>query len=422
MQSQALFLALVVLPLTACVTGGASSSGVVASGTPASANGSSSATVAPLEKFGIVAPARYDAISLWPEQYSGGFSVLEVLPHGASVQAGDVIAKLDARAIDEELHRNELELKSTEIRHQGVVERNKLDAAAAELALEQSKAGLERAKRSFEGFKKFETAFDKRQDDLSKRYEQANIDDQVDELDQLEKMYKRDDLVDATEDIVVKRSKRQLESTRIGVELSRDRVKYHEDFEKKMTLEQREEALHAQEEGHSRFVKQQELDARARADGELRSADALREQQEHFEKLQRDRKLLEIRAPRSGVLLHGSSKDFRPGRNAPRYERTSSLAPKTEIFLVADPEPGAVTFDVNDTELAQAKNGAQVRVESLVVPSEKSRGTLSIDTYPRSASPSEATYEARVTLDAPLTGVVYGTRAKLVIEGAKVGG
>jgi hypothetical protein len=420
MQSQTSpYLALLLFPLAACVSGGAATS---FGGPTATTTSSASTSSAPLEKHGIVAPVRYDAIVLWPEQYAGGFSVLEVLPHGAAVQAGDVIAKLDARAIDEELQRNGLEVVSSKVRHEGVVERNELDAAAAELALEQSKASLERAKRALEGFKKFELTFDKRQDDLSKRYEQANIDDQVDELDQLDKMYKRDDLVDPTEDIVVKRSKRQLETTRIGVELSRDRAKYHEDFEKKLTLEQREEALHAQEAAHARFEKQQQLDARARGDAQLRSAAALREQQDRFEKLQRDRTLLEIRAPRSGVLLHGSSKDFRPGRNPPRYERTSSLAPKMEVFLVADPEAGAVTVDVNDTELAQAKNGARVAVQSLVDPTEKTLGTLSVDTYPRSASPSEATYEARVILDAPFAGVVYGTRAKLTIESAKVDG
>lgn len=421
------WLSVALIPVCACASTGAGDSREAASqdATSAAAPGAGAAnsgTKAALEKVGIVAPASYAAIALWPEQYAGGFSLTEVAPHGALVNEGDVVAKLDPRSYEEELHRMELETRSAEIRHEGVVERNKLDASAAALSLEQAKASLERAKRAFEGYKKFELEFDKRQEELSKRYEQANIDDQVDELDQLEKMYKADALVDATEDIVIKRSKRQLESTRFGVELSSDRRKYREDFEKKMTFAQREEALRSQEEGFARLVKQQELDAKARADGELRSADSLREQQQKLERLRRDRKLLELRAPRSGVLLHGAAKDFRPGRNPPRYERAGNLATKTEVFLVAEPEPLAVNVDVNDAELAQARTGARVAVQSLVAPGEKVMGTLTVDAYPRSASPSDATYEARVALDAPLSGVVYGSRAKLAIEGGKVDG
>ncbi|MBI5431889.1 MAG: hypothetical protein HZA52_03550 [Planctomycetes bacterium] len=419
---------LALLPLSACASSGASTAdGDVSAqnaSQPAGPAGGASAPApkASLEKVGIVAPANYAAVALWPEQFAGGFSIVEVLPHGATVAEGDVIAKLDPRAYQDERHRMELELRSTEIRHEAVVERNKLDAAAAALAFEQSKASLERAKRSFEGYKKFELEFDKRQEDLSKRYEQANIEDQVDELDQLEKMYKADALVDATEDIVVKRAKRSLDTTKLGTDLSIDRRKYREDFEKKMSFAQREESLRAQEEGHARLEKQQALDAKSRADGELRSADSLNEQRERFAKLSRDGNLLELRAPRAGVLLHGSSKDFRPGRNAPRYERASSLATKTELFLVAEPEPALVTVDISDADLATAKTGARVAVQSLVDPSEKTQGTLSIDTYPRTASPSDATYDARVTLDAPLSGVVYGTRAKLAIEAGKVDG
>jgi len=413
--------ALSLLLCAACQTGAASPS---SSGDPAAPPRAAAAGAAQgaLEKVGIVAPLSYDALVLVPEQYAGGFSVLEVLPHGTLVSEGDVIARLDARAIDQELHRSGLELASAEIRHQGVVERNRLDAAAAALELEQSAAALERARRSLAGFREFELAFDRRADDLAKRNEQASIEDQVDELDQLEKMYKADALVDATEDIVIKRSRRQLETTRQAVDLSRDRARYREEYDRQRDLAQREDALRAQAEAHGRLARTQELDARARADAEVRSADALREQRELCARLQRDRALFELRAPRAGVLLHGASRDFRPGRSPARCEKLGSLAPRTEVFLVADPEPGAVTLDLSDADLAQARSGLRVRVESLGATAVTAEGTLVVETHPLSASASEATYSARVTLDAPLAGVVHGTRARVVPAGGKADG
>src|SRR5262245_16823399 len=64
------------------------------------------------EKFGVLAPLHPQTISLWPEAHGGAFVVLEVLSHGSVVKRGDVIARCETRAIDEELHRSELELAS----------------------------------------------------------------------------------------------------------------------------------------------------------------------------------------------------------------------------------------------------------------------------------------------------------------------
>src|SRR6185436_17081035 len=134
-----------------------------------------------------------------------------------------------------------------------------------------------------------ELAFEQRSQDLSRRYQQANLEDQTDELDQLEKMYKGDELVDATEDIVLKRSRRGLALTKDGNALASERTKHHEEFELVLERERREEELRAQTESVARLERQQELEARARADAERRSAAALAEQKEKFARLQRDR-------------------------------------------------------------------------------------------------------------------------------------
>jgi len=78
-----------------------------------------------------------------------------------------------------------------------------------------------------------------------------------------------------------------------------------------------------------------------------------------------------------------------------------------------------VHLDLNDAELATlhaGASGSRVRVESLANGKAASAGELRVETYPRSASAADVSYEATVVLDDPLTDVVYGTRAKVVAE------
>src|SRR5262245_29301360 len=81
------------------------------------------------EKLGVLAPRDAKPLALWPEAYSGSWVVLEVLPHGSVVKQGDVVARCETRAIEDELHRAELELHSAEIAHQGLLERGQLEKA-----------------------------------------------------------------------------------------------------------------------------------------------------------------------------------------------------------------------------------------------------------------------------------------------------
>lgn len=364
------------------------------------------------EKLGVLAPLGGTAIALWPEAYAGALIVLEVAPQGAAVAAGDVLARLDARALDEELRRAELELGTSTLNHQSTLERNRLEAAGAQAALGRARAGLERARRSLESWKGVELAFEQRSQEISRRYQQANLEDQTDELDQLEKMYKGDELVDATEDIVLKRSRRGLALTKDQNALSSERTKHHEAFELALERERREEELRAQEEAVARLERTQELEARGRADAERRSAAALAEQTEKLARLQRDRAFFELKAPCAGVLLHGGLREYRPGRSPARFERGSALATRSEIFVIAPPTPLGVTYDVSDGERARFAAGTTLEVRALSgTASAAARAEL--DLYPRALSTGESTLEGSALLATPLAGAHYGERVRL---------
>lgn len=382
---------------------------------PPAANPSQPPPAADAKTFGVLAPHGGTAVSLWPETYEGGWLLLEVVPHGTEVAAGDVIARFDTRSIDEQLRRGELELGTAELDHQALQERNRLEAAADEAALARSRAGLERARRALEGWKQVELAFEERQEGVNQSYREANLEDQNDELAQLEQMYSSDELVDATEEIVLKRSRRSLAITETQNALSSERAEHHRQLDVVLQTEQREEEFKAQGQALEQLTRQQALAAGKRADTELRSTAALAEQSEKFARLKRDRALFELRAPSAGLLLHGAERDYRPGMTPPRLERGAGLAPRTDLFVVAPPEPGSVTFDVADTERERFASGKTLAVHALAG-AEQTTAQIELEGYPRTLSASETQLRGSAVLTAPLPGARYGERVRLELE------
>lgn len=389
----------------------ASSSGAAAGSGAKPASG-------PAERTGVFAPSEPAAVSLWFEAYAGETLVLEAMPQGSVVKEGDVLAKLETKSIDDQLHQAELESASAAVRHQGVVERNKIDDDAAAAALEQARAALERAKRTLEGWTAKEIPFARRGDDLGKRNEDAGIDDQKDELAQLEKMYKADELVDDTEEIVLKRSKRRLAISEDARTLSVDRRGYRMEYDEAMQTEVKKEAARMQELALDRLLRSQSIEKRSREDAFLRSKDALEQQNTKLERLHRDREKFVVKAPRSGILLHGKEKDYRPGKTPARYERGSQLPARSDVFLVADPEAVSVAFDVPESMLGDAREGSAVQVKAIAPAGANGIGTVHLEAYPGTKVGEENGFEATAKLTAAIPGVVFGTRAKVVLAGA----
>ncbi len=377
------------------------------------------------ERTGVLVPVEYAAISIWPEAWSGELVVLEVLPHGTTVRAGDVIARLDTRALEEQIVEAELEVRSAEVRHQGQIERNTIDDEAAAAAWGQALGRLERARRALDGWKTRELEFSRRGDDLQALGEQYWVEDQQDELAQLLKMYADDELVDATEEIVLKRSRRDLESTQIRNQLSRDRRRFHDELTEPLQSEEREEDVRIQEQALDRLKRSQAIEQRARVDAALRSAIELEKKRERLGRLARDLELLSLRAPREGVLLHGRLADLRPGGSPQRLERGSRLSTRTDIFLVADPAAMAVALELPETGRSRLETGARVSLRPFALPDRELSGTLAVDAWPdaRAGGAEGGLFPARIDLEAgtPVAGdgLVFGMHVKVTLPSEK---
>ena len=145
-------------------------------------------------------------------------TVLEAVPHGARVRKGDVLVKLDTDKLKEQI---------TDLEQ---------DQAAAVLALELAQYELENlqqatplrldaARRTHrnatEDLGYFERIGREQREKMSKfnlKSAEQRLESAREELRQLEKMYKADDLTEETEEIILKRQKFAVESAELGLE------------------------------------------------------------------------------------------------------------------------------------------------------------------------------------------------------------
>ena len=371
---------------------------------------------------GRFVPASAAEIELWPDAYAGGLLFLEVTPHGTFVNEGDVIARFELEGIDDQIESAERDLVRTEISHENAVERAKIDTEAEDFRLEDAVLAFERAKKDLEGWEKYELPFHHRSNELTRQQYQNGIADAEHELSQLEAMYRDDELVEATEEIVIQRSRRDLATSKARRKLAFERMDYNDEYDTPETGRRYARAVKGQKGSLDRLVRSLEMGKRLRANDLERSEHGLAEARERLEELKIDRELLTVRAPRAGVVLHGGLRDYLPGQQRPDHRRGSHGSTRTALFCVTDPDALSVALAVSESQLVKVRQGMSVNVTPLVADDRTVVGTLELARYPTagSAHGAEASFDAQVVLEPRLPGVVVGMRAKLELVVEKI--
>jgi multidrug resistance efflux pump len=404
-------------PVSAIVATGLAFAGLLASSFLAQ-DAAAPAAPAPVERPGTFVPAGAVEVKLELEAYQGPLELVEAVAHGTPVREGEVLARIELDAIDEQLEAAERDLRSTEIRHQNAREQARLDEESAAQRIQDASEALALAERALEVFEKTELELKRRGNDLSESYNQDNIEDQKDELAQLEKMYTADELTDATEEVVLKRSRRQLARSQASFELQQARRKFDAEYAEQEQRRQKQNAVRDARRSRERLAKQIEMERRTREDSLARLEPEMKTAREKVDELRRDRERLVLRAPRAGIALHGALDDYKPGRTAPRHEAGGSVAAKAKLFTIAPPGRFSVALDVPESLVLKLTHGMAVKVVPAADPDSALAGRLRFDRFPspRSAGGPENAYDGIIEIDQAPPALAAGMRCKVVIE------
>ena len=362
---------------------------------------------------GVFEAQRMHELLLRPEAWSS-YKVESAVEHGDRVDKGQVVVRFETDDLDREiadlkrdLALETLTLKVTELELRTLEELTPMNVAVVKRRQKHN----EEDRRYY---METEAPLSRRTADIILEQSRQTLEYQQEELEQLEKMYKEDDLTEETEEIVLRRARSAVERAQflfdrakifyertVEVELPRQKIAIEEDAERTslesellqvtlpLRLEQARVAVEA-----AKVAKQR---------SEERLAD-----------LEADHKLMTIKAPAEGIVYYGRCVDgkWRRGSSAESLRRQGSISANDVFMTIVEPRPMDIRATVDQEHLADVRPGLKGIATSDAVPMLKL--PVRLDRIAR--IPSEGTdFDAvfRVSLDLEADSLMPGMTCKM---------
>jgi HlyD family secretion protein len=377
---------------------------------PATTTGPTTAEVT--ELTGYFAPIDPQEIEFKLKQFAKPLKVAQVVAHGAAVKVGQPLITFDLTELDQ-------------------------DIVEATSDAEVAKAGLKKAESdSTLGDKADAATLEERTDavtdadlnlawwrdidgpDFLKRLDEAvqsnkdGIDDQEDELDQLRKMYKSEELTNATADIVVKRAVRSLERSKRALEITIHAADKQKAAEYSNQQQAAERAVDSAKRGLADAQATVAQSKVTRAASLLKARSALRDAQKKMSELEQDKQaLVGLAAKYDGVASYGAFNDgvWQGAADDAIKVGESIDANKTLMTLVATGKLRVVA-KIEEAKLFKVKEGDAVTITAIALPDLKIAGKFAARDPVASA---DGSFNQKVDVVAIDPRVIAGMKVKL---------
>jgi multidrug efflux pump subunit AcrA (membrane-fusion protein) len=313
---------------------------------------------------GVFVPTKLSELSVKPKAWSGPLIVEKAIDLGMPVKQGDILVEFDHEKIDKAIQDAEVELEVGEVALKHAVEElpvlEKLlpiDLAAAERARTQADEDLTR-------FLEIDRPNSEKMARFSVKSATEYLEYAKEELRQLEKMYRSKDLTEETEEIILRRTRFQVESGEVRlkeaelrrdatlkVDLPRQEIKVREgatrqglEYQKAvailpLTLSQKRLGLAKLKHDHTRAA-------------------------EKLANLRRDRDAMTAHAPADGIVYYGRiDHGSWPGAAAVSSKlRKGGVIMPDEVFItVVAPRPLLIRTTVDEKDLHELSGRAELK-------------------------------------------------------------
>jgi multidrug resistance efflux pump len=329
---------------------------------------------AALEAEGVFIPAQSAELGFWPLAYVGELRVVEVAPHGAAVKKGDVLLRLDDEKAEDLVREARWALRVSERHIADARSRREEFDEDAEHDLSRAEKDFALARKSLQGYMEVSRPLQKEEQEQNERSHRNGIEDQEDELAQLGKMYKEDELTEETEEIVLKRARRNLEQSRKRLGLVERRYQYGEEYSEPLLREGLANAAREKEKAF-RDLKKSRDTARVLADLEIEKLDhGVAAGRKRLEELERDLAAMTLRAPIDGIVIHGG---FEEKVNVAPIRKGAPVATNQTILTVAGaPGPLKARFTLKEKDRYRVEGGLRTVIVPEAIPDTRLSGSL----------------------------------------------
>jgi len=371
------------------------------------------------ELKGILEARRMTEVILRPEVWAQ-LTVRKAAEHGARVKKGDVVLALDTTKIDEAIQDAEAGLRLME----PAITVAEEEVAALEKSLPLDLATAERASRiADEDLKRYletDRPLNVRSTHFAVKTQADYLEYQKEELRQLEKMYKADDLTEETEEIILKRQRDAVERTAFALEktkIAADRTLNVEIPRQDVTIKE-----NAQRQGIALAKAKIEMPlALKRKRLELEKLKSDHEKAvDKLAKLKKDREAMTARAPHDGIVYYGPCiRGNWPALNQ-TLEENAPVKPNAAVLTIVEPQGLFVRATVPENQLERVEAGIEGRAIPVGYPGLKLRAKVeSVSPVPVSPGSFEATLSVVLPKDAARLVAGMNCTLKLVAYSKK---
>ncbi len=362
---------------------------------------------------GVFEARKMTPVSRTPKAWSQ-MKVLWAVKPGAKVEQGEPLVRLDAEDLDKKIEDIEAGEALAGLGLKQATEELRLLEESAPEQLKWAQRSKSTADENFEHYKKSDLAYKDKHLALDKEGINLWLESNKMEMEELKKMYEADDLVEGTEELVLKREQHSLKRTQLDYEeKTKFEFPWRNKVEKRRELEQQKKKVRDAEAALDQTetmvpiklrrkqleVKKMEYD-RARA-------------REHLEELKADRETMTIRAPADGVVYYG---ECVRGRYPSAEKIAEALKPggglpARQVFItIVEPGPVFVRAAAPEKNLHDLRRGQAATVTPTAYPKHKLTGEVeSVKIAPAGPAP----YSVTVTLDDKQGPVLPGMTCKV---------
>ena len=364
---------------------------------------------------GVVEAGVMTEVSIAPKLHAS-WIVQKAVAQGTVVKKGDTLIEFDTKAIDQMLRDYEATRELSELNFKQAEEALKQVELTHPIDMEMA----ERAKAMFdedsEYFEKVTMGLEKRSAVENQKMLENFLEYEREELKQLEKMYKADDLTEETEEIILKRARNDVAQWEFRVEmgkLSRDRQL---NIDLPRQIEQWKNSKRQSQLAYDR-AKVSLPAALKRAQLEFaRTVYERKKAAENLEELKADRELMTIRAPADGVVYYGRALKGRwqtALELAQRLRPGGMVMPRETLVTIVSAGELFVRCSIPEKELGTLKPGAIGKLQpSATALAKRAVRLIEMDTIPE----PDGTYGAKFQItDNPGTELVAGMNGEVKV-------
>ena len=290
------------------------------------------------------------------------------------MKKGDTLVRLDTEKLKEQIDELEQDRPTSALSMELAQSELENLVQTTPLKLENAKRVQRQSDEDLAYFEKTSRAMKEKSAAYNVKSAEQRLDGAKEELAQLEKMYKADDLTEETEEIILKRQKFAVEFAEFGLETS----KQNSELSLKTSIPREYESLKnlKRDQDLALTLAEQTLPktlAKKKFDFEKSKRDQ-KKADKKLADLKRDLELAVVRAPMDGIVYYGAceSGKWPNGAALARKLVPSGKLQANEIFItLVNPEKLMLRSVVPESDLGQVKRGMEGKAAPVFAPDKK---------------------------------------------------